>query len=225
LWLSNVGYGDVSGYQRLAPGAYTVAMRPHNAAATTPAAFKWVLNARAGQAYTTAAIGMNSHLHAIVLHDRVNPPQQGTGMVRVIQAASSAPQATLTAVDGPAIVRNLAFGHSTHYAPVPAGSWTIEARASENPAATARAKVRIASGTDSTIVLLDGKSGGLVLRTVLDAAGAGQMPAGSVPAGGGGTARPTTPHTGWLGMALLFALLGCGFVMAAWRRTGRQTNS
>ena len=32
LWLSGVGYGDVSAYQRFAPGLYSVSMRPHGAA-------------------------------------------------------------------------------------------------------------------------------------------------------------------------------------------------
>jgi hypothetical protein len=224
LWLSNVGYGDVSDYRRLAPGAYTVALRPHNAPASTPAAFKWVLNVHAGQVYTTAAIGTNHQLHTILLHDTLNPPKQGTGLVRVIQAASRAPHATLTAVNGPTITRDLAFGHATHYVAVPARSWTIEARSTGKPAVAARAKVRVASGTISTIVLLDGKSGGLALRTVLDAAGAGQMPGGGVPAGGGGTAQPVRSHIGWLGTALSFALLVCGCSVIAWRRTGRQTN-
>src|SRR5437879_10687996 len=38
LWLSEVGYGDVSGYERIASGPYAGAMRPHGAAASTPAA-------------------------------------------------------------------------------------------------------------------------------------------------------------------------------------------
>ena len=35
LWLSDVGYGDVSTYRRLTPGLYAVSMRPHNAPSTT----------------------------------------------------------------------------------------------------------------------------------------------------------------------------------------------
>src|SRR6266516_5787893 len=41
LWLSSVGYGDVSPYQWLKPGEYAVSMRPHGAAPSTPAALRW----------------------------------------------------------------------------------------------------------------------------------------------------------------------------------------
>jgi hypothetical protein len=39
--LSDVGYGDVSDYSPLAPGQYTVGMRPHGADPSTPVVFSW----------------------------------------------------------------------------------------------------------------------------------------------------------------------------------------
>jgi hypothetical protein len=215
LWLADVGYGDVSPYRRLAAGGYTVSMRPHNAPASTPAALSWVLHARAGQAYTAAAVGMNRQLHGIVLHDALNPPAAGTGLVRVIQAASRAPKATIAAINGPVIVTDAAFATSTRYASVPAGTWPVRARSDTTPARTVTTDVRINSSSVSSIVLLDGKAGGLTLRTVVDAAGATRMPGGAVPAGGGGTAARPGSGLGWTGPAALLGalLLGCAITL------------
>lgn len=212
LWLSGVGYGDVSPYRRLAPGLYAVSMRPHNAPASTPPALSWTLNAQAGRAYTAAAVGMNKQLHGIILRDELTPPGAGHGLVRVIQAASRAPRATVTALHGVVVAKNAAFATSTPYTTVPAGNWVVQARSVSTPSVATTAAVRIASDSVSSIVLLDGKARGITIRTVVDAAGAAIIPGGPVPAGGGGTAP--RPHDGWTGAALLggLALAGAGVI-------------
>ena len=60
LWLSSVSYGDVSHYSPINPGVYAVSMRPHGAAASTPAVLTWTVNIAAGSAYTAAAVGTNN---------------------------------------------------------------------------------------------------------------------------------------------------------------------
>lgn len=215
LWLSGVGYGDVSPYQRFTPGVYAVSMRPHGAAASTPAALSWTLNARAGQAYTAAAVGMNKQLHGIVLRDQLTPPGSGRGLVRVIQAASRAPHAEVAATGGPVVTKDAAFATSTPYTTVPAGTLPVHANSVSKPSLAANASVKVASGSVSSIVLLDGKSGGLAIRTVADAAGAAIMPAGAVPAGGGGTAP--RPDAGWGGPVLIGIVIAAGCVFGARR--------
>lgn len=224
LWLSGVGYGDVSPYQRLAPGVYAVSMRPHGAAASTPAALSWTLNARAGQAYTAAAVGMNKQLHGIVLRDELTPPGTGHGLLRVIQAASRAPHAAVGAVGGPVVTRSAAFATSTPYATIPAGTLSLHANSVATPTLATDASVHIASGSVSSVVLLDGQGGGLTIRTVVDAAGASIMPSGAVPAGGGGTAP--RPSDSWTSAALLGAVGVAGLgVICLWHvrtRTSRR---
>ncbi len=222
LWLSDVGYGDVSPYRLFPSGLYAVSMRPHGAPSSTPAALSWTLNARPGQAYTAAAVGMNSKLHGIILDDQLNQPPAGQGLIRVIEAASRAPKARVAAVGGPVITPSAAFATATGYTSVPAGDWTIRATSLSAPSVTATAPVDVASGTVDSIVVLDGKQDGITLRTVVDAAGAAAVPAGPVPAGGGGTAA--RPGAGWAGEAGLvggaaLALVACcGCVLAGRRR-------
>jgi hypothetical protein len=216
LWLSGVGYGDVSPYQRFAPGVYAVSMRPHGAAASTPAALSWTLNARAGQAYTAAAVGMNKQLHGIVLRDELTPPGAGHGLVRVIQAASRAPHAAVAAKGGAVVTKSAAFATSTPYTSVPAGNLPVHANSVSKPSLAADASVQVPSGSVSSIVLLDGQAGGLAIRTVADAAGAPITPVGAVPAGGGGTAP--RPDDGWAGVAWFGVLAVAGAAFAILRR-------
>jgi Domain of unknown function (DUF4397) len=209
LWLTDVGYGDVSPYFRLAPGLYVVSMRLHGAAASTPPAFSWNANVQAGSAYTAAAIGHNAALHGIVLRDTLSMPPPGHAMVRVIQAASRAAHATFAAKNGPVVASNVAFGTTTGYTEIPSGTWPIEASSTESPSVTSSTSVSVKPGSVNSLVLLDSKSSGVTLRSVVDASSAATPPAGAVPAGGGGTA-PKADHSlpvqlwtlGLLGVAL-----------------------
>ncbi|MEP7021070.1 MAG: DUF4397 domain-containing protein [Pseudonocardiales bacterium] len=205
LWLSSVGYGDVSSYERVTPGLYAVAMRPHGAAASTPAALSWTLKAGAGRAYTAAAVGMNKQLKGIVLRDELAQPRAGTGSLRVIQAASTAPHVDVLAQGGPTIARDAAFATQTSYTAVPAGSISIVAKSVGKPSIQASAHVTVAAGSIGTVVVLDTPNGGITLHTLLDAAGAGTVPFGSVPAGGGATAAGAPQRTDWLALSVTVA--------------------
>jgi len=203
LWLPNVGYGAVSDYRAVAAGLYVVAMRAHGAAASTPPIVSWNLNVKSGKAYTAAAIGSNRALKTVVLNDDLSEPSGGTGRVRVIQAASRAPKADIGAASGQSIARNVAFGSTTGYVSLPAGTWILRARALGGSGFTASGQVSIASGSVTSILLVDAPPGGIAVRSVLDAAGTGTVPVGAVPAGYGGTAaghaRPRSASSGAVG--------------------------
>jgi hypothetical protein len=198
LWLSGVGYGDVSGYERLKPGLYAVSMRPHGAAPSTPAALSWTLDARPGAAYTACAVGLNAQLHGIVLHDDLAPAPAGQTRVRVIQAASRASHADVTAIGGPTIARNVAFATSTHYTDVAAGHYTIKASAVGDSSIQASTPVSLQPDTVHTVVVLDSHGSGIAVRVLDDAAGASVPPVGAAPTGGGGTASSDDPDAGWV---------------------------
>jgi len=222
LWLSSVGYGDVSPYEWLKPGAYAVSMRPHGAAASTPAALSWTFTPKAGHAYTAAGVGMNKNLQGVIIEDELNPPSAGHGLVRVIQAASRAPHADVTAQNGTVLARSVAFSETTPYSTLAAGNVKVTAEADGADLNTS-AMVDVKSASVSSLVLLDGQNGGLTLRTIADAAGATTRPLGSVPAGGGGTAPLPSlrsehgdgPLTWLAGVAVL---IGCAALIALRRR-------
>jgi hypothetical protein len=188
LWLSDVTYGDVSGYKPITAGAYAVSMRPHGAASSTPAALTWTVNISPGSAYTAAAVGTNNQLRGIVLKDSTSTPGPKTGMVRVIQASSQAGHVSVNAQNGPSIVGDIAYGSASSYVSVPAGTWNIVTKSSSTPSLSGQLSLTVAGGSRSSVVLLDQAGGGLTVRSVVDASGATTVPVGSVSAGGGGTA-------------------------------------
>ena len=219
LWLASVGYGDVSPYNWLKPGVYAVAMRPHGAAASTPPALTWTFTAKEGHAYTAAGIGMNKELRGVIFEDELSMPAAGDGLVRVIQAASRAPHASITAQNGTVLAKSVAFATTTPYTTVPAGTWQVTA-AVVGQSLTTTAPADIKSGGVNSVVLLDGQNGGLAIRTLIDAAGATVRPIGSVPGGAGGTAhRPDGADLTWIWAAGLSALGAGGLVALARRRS------
>jgi uncharacterized protein DUF4397 len=218
LWLSDVGYGDVSTYRRLTPGLYAVSMRPHNAPSTTKPALTWSVNLGAGRAYTAAAIGENAALHGVVYDDALAGPAAGHALVRVVQASSRAGHVKVLA-NGQTLTADCAFGCTTPYRTVASGHWSVDAQSASGAAASARAQVTVASREILTVVVLDAKSGGVLLHPLVDAAGAAVAPNGAVPAGGGGTApRPGgngAIEGSLVGIAALALSVGVG---AVWRR-------
>jgi hypothetical protein len=229
LWLTSVGYGDVSPYRRLKAGLYAVSMRPAGAPASSPVALRWTLNARAGDAFTAAAIGMNKDLHGIVLRDDLASPTPGHARVRVIEAASRASRANVEVVGGPVLADSVAFGSSTPYRTVAAGPLRLRATADATQSVRATSGLDAESGSVYTAVLLDAKgSGGVMLRSLQDSAGAGAMPKGAVPAGGGGTAlrpRVASGTPAWIGAIAALAVTGlCAGLLGA-RRVRRPRAS
>lgn len=219
LWLTSVGYGDVSPYRQVKPGFYAVSMRKHGASASSPAALSWTADLRPGHAYTAAAVGMNSQLHGIVVGDELKPPSSGNGRVRVIQAASRLPHAKVYAANGPVLAASAAFGTTTPYTTVPAGNWAVHATSVSSPRLTTTSDITIHSGSVESLAVLDAKGGGVTIRPLVDAAGARAVPAGAVPAGGGGTAPgPSGPSLPII--AATVALIGV--IAGAALRLGRR---
>jgi hypothetical protein len=211
LWLSSVSYGDVSPYRSIAPGVYAVSMRPHGAAASTPAVLTWTVNISPGSAYTAAAIGTNGQLRGIVLPDDVNAPAAGTGLVRVVQASSQAGHVSVRANGGPVLTSDTGYGAASTYMTVPAGHWTVQVQSKSTPQLSMNVGVSVASESVTSVVVLDKSGGGLAVRTVLDASGAGVIPNGSINAGGGGTAV----HSGSSVYSLLSWAALCGAALVA----------
>lgn len=223
LWVTNEGYGAISQYQRIAPGAYVVSMRPHSAPASSKPVLTWTLNAKAGAAYTAAAIGRSASLQAVILTDELTPPAAGTGRVRIVQAASAAPSVSVEANGGVDLASKLPFGSTSGYKTVPTGTWDVRVTADAGSATAATGSVAVPAGSSSTVVVLDGTGNTLKLTSVQDSASSGTMPRGSVNAGGGGTATSFAPEHSSSALvpgllAALAVLLSAGVCLASRRR-------
>lgn len=228
VWLTKVTYGTVSPYQSLSPGVYTVAMRPAGASPSTRPMLTWTLNARSGGAYTVAGVGAGSAVRGVVIPDDLSAPPAGQGRVRVIQAASRAPVATVSATSGAVIAQQARFATVTSYAALPAGTWDVKAVSRSMPSVVATSPVKVQSGQNTSILLLDAKSSGITLRTLLDSSSSGVMPSSAVPAGAGGTAQHVINSGGgfsrasWLAGAAALLILAAFSLLMSGRRSSPE---
>jgi hypothetical protein len=221
--LSNVSYGDVSKYQRIKSGSYTVSMRPAGADPSTPAAISWTLDAKPDSVSTAMAIGMNQHPQARVLSDDLTPPPTGQALVRVIQASERAKTVDVTADNGLVLASKVPFADITDYTTVPAGSWPITTRSVDNRDITTGTDVTLKAGGANTVVVLDDVGQGISMRVVDDALGTDLPPIGPPETGDGATAMPdVSPRRvalwGFSGVMTLAAAV----VLFGFRRAGKN---
>ncbi len=127
-------------------------------------------------------------------------------MVRVIQASLRPHRVTVT-VDGRALSRDQDFGSVTPYRSVRPGTWTVRVVGAREHAT---ARVRLASGSSNTLVVLGGRDH-LAISAQQDSAGIKAV------AGGGASLAAVPPKPGrspiaWLVLAGTSLLLGLAWV-------------
>jgi hypothetical protein len=194
--LDHVAYGDVSPYESVASGEYTVAMRQAGAAPSTKPVLSTTVDVVSGHAYTVAGMGPLSGLRLQVIDDSL-AMTPNAALVRVIQASMHQNSVTVTA-GSTTLGSDLNFTTVTPYKAVKPGTVTVSAVGeSEHGSAT----FTLAADTIYTIVVLD-DSGHLGLASLVDSSGSKVMPEGGAATGFGGTAaRPGAPLLPWLGAA------------------------
>jgi Domain of unknown function (DUF4397) len=202
--LHHVAYGDVSPYEQVPAGDYTVAMRAAGAVSTSAAVISASVDVAPGHAYTVAGLGPESGLRLQVLDDQLTTPP-GQALVRIIQA--SLKQSVVSVTWGSdKLQSSLKFGAVSSYQTVSPGTATLTVSGGGD---TATSSVPLAAGTVHTLVVLDGANG-LQIDNLLDAAGSGTAPVGGAGTGFGGMAprAPSSPLP-WL------AAIGAGLLLLA----------
>jgi hypothetical protein len=196
--LHHVSYGTVSGYEQVAAGDYTVAMRIAGAKPGSKPVLSTAVDVAPGHSYTVAGMGPAAGLRLVVIPDRLTTPR-GRALVRVIQASMQQDTVTVTA-DQKALASNLKFASVTSFRTVRPGTWTVTVKGSSE---TATASIPLSAGSIHTLVVLD-DPGKLAIDDLLDASGSKVAPTGAVPTGLGGTApRPGAPLLPWAAAGLV----------------------
>lgn len=211
--LHGVGYGDASGYQSVAAGEYTVAMRLAGAAPGSKPVLSTTVNVASGAAYTVAGVGPLNGIRLQILGDRLTTPP-AKALVRVIQASMHQARVTVTA-GAKVLGRGLPFTTVTGYQVLSPGTVTVSAAgATENGSG----QFTLAPDTVYTFVVLD-DPGHLMLEALVDAQGSRAIPSGGAATGLGGTApRPGDSLLPWLGAAAAGILVAAGGVFRLRRR-------
>jgi Domain of unknown function (DUF4397) len=218
--LHHVAYGDVSPYEKVSPGQYTVAMRAAGAKASSPPVLSTSVHIASGGAYTVAGMGPNKGLRLQVFQDRLTTPQ-GKSLVRVIQASLKHNKVTIMA-GGQTLAKSLPFAHVTSYVTAIPGTWRVHA---EGMGAMGAKDVTLSAGSIYTLVVLDSAGNGLQIDPLEDAAGSTVMPQGGAATGLGGTAPSSAPSPVlWVSLVAAGALLASAgaFRMRRVRGTARH---
>ncbi|MFJ4225292.1 DUF4397 domain-containing protein [Microbacterium sp. NPDC089695] len=195
--LDGVGYGDVSTYEELPAGTYTVSMVPAGASGSSVPVISETVTIDSGTATTVAAYGPTDDLQVRSFDDDLTEPAAGSARIRLIQASTITPEVDVTTAQGDAIARDARAGSATGYAEIPAGDWSLDLT---GEGVSDTAQVSVAPGSVTTLFVLDTASGGLTILPVLDSASVGDVPDGGVDTGGGflgstdaaSTPRPAT---------------------------------
>lgn len=219
LTVPGVSYGTISEYQDVPEGVYSVSMREAGADPAAPPVLSTTVQVGSDSARTVAGVGRFADLGLEVLEDDLALPPAGQARVRVVSAAATAPTLDATA-GGTRIADDLAFAEAGEYTTVAGDAGRLQVTVDGQPT---ELPLDLAAGSVYSLFVLDRPEGGLTVRTVLDAAGSGVVPAGGVEAGAGGTAGGDDLHpatVGGLVGATVLAGAGAGLVLGRRSRRG-----
>jgi WD40 repeat protein len=163
-------YGDVSSYQVVNPGSYTVKMRSAGSSASSTPVYTTSVTVQPGRSYTAAALTVKAGGgQVMVLNDSLTTPA-GKSLVRVIQASLRQKTVKFYCSCGGYITTGAAPGSVSADAAIPPGNWTMTATGSS---AKASLPVRLTADTVHTELVLDTTGGGIQVVNLVDSAGPG----------------------------------------------------
>ncbi|RKR73381.1 DUF4397 domain-containing protein [Frondihabitans australicus] len=182
--LDDVTYGQVSPYKELPDGTYTVAMRAAGAAASAKPVISDSITVATGKPITVVAYGKNAALKTTVFQDDLTAPAAGDARIRLVQAATVSKSVSVKTSTGTPVATNAPFGSASGYASVGAGKWTLDLTGKQKATAST-ANVSLASGSITTLFVLDNSKNGITIVPVVDSAATTTTPKGGVQTGGG----------------------------------------
>lgn len=205
------GYGNVTPYSTLAPGAYTVSMRPAGAPASSAPALTATVELEPGTAYTMLVFenGPNGTIRGELLTDDLSAPPPNSGKVRLVQGATGQAPVDVTTADGTTLASGLQYGQIADYVTLPAGQRQLTLSSGEK---SVQATLDVKAGSTSTVVVLGSPDTGLTLSPLPDSTGVANAPTGGVETGAGGTATSATSATSAIPTAALGAAAALSLV-------------
>jgi hypothetical protein len=125
--LSNVSFGEFSGWVNVPAGEHQVQVVPTGEAAEA-AVIDAMVTVEAGAAYHIAATGLVADIQPAIFQVDLSGLDDDTARVRVIHASPDAPAVDVAITGGDVIVPNLEFPNASDALEVPAGSYDLEVR-------------------------------------------------------------------------------------------------
>ena len=204
--LTDVAFGKYSDYVALPAGAHKFQVVATGT--TGPAVIDVTPTLEAGKYYTVIAANQLASIQPLLLVDDLATPAAGKFHLRVVHASPDAPAVDVAVAGGPVLVSNLAFPKNTEFAPVDAGTYTVEVR----PAGTTNAvltlpNVKFEAGKLYTVIATGLVNGTPALSAIAIAADPAPAMTAAPPMG--------MPSTGVADTAGLWLVLGGLIVLGA----------
>ncbi|MBB5857906.1 DUF4397 domain-containing protein [Amycolatopsis umgeniensis] len=202
--IRKAGYGAVTPYSSVAPGAYTISMRPADAAASSPPALSATIEIKETSAYSLLvfANGPGGGLQGDLVQDDLTAPAAGNGRVRVVQGSAALAPVTVTGPDGKAVASDAAYGVTTPYTNLPEGRWPLKLTSG---GASSESTVDVKAGSTTSLLVTE-NGAGLKTEPIADGATLPDPPKLGVETGGGGTAENSLPWWPFAALPVLAAL-------------------
>jgi hypothetical protein len=125
--LSNLAFGEFSGWVALPAGEYQVAVTPTGMGSES-AVIDAAIAVEAGMAYHVAATGTVAEIAPAIFPADVSMLDEGNARVRVIHTSPDAPAVDIAVAGGDVLIPNLAFPSASDFLEVPAGTYDLEVR-------------------------------------------------------------------------------------------------
>ena len=192
--LRGIAYRDVTDYAAVAPGSYTVSVRPAGAAPDSTPMISATVDLAPGSATSVFAIGDKDKIRGRVFTDDLSAPPRGEAKVRLISATMQDMVLGAQLQGGPDLGDGIEIGDATPYYNVEAREWKADVEVSGAMNASLTRSVTVQGGGVYTVLVLPDEAGGLELKPIEDATASSTMPSAGtgVDTGGGALAMDST---------------------------------
>jgi hypothetical protein len=126
--LSNISFGEFSGWVALPAGDYQIQVTPTGQGAES-AVIDATVSVEAGVSYHIAATGTVAEIAPQIYQADLSQAGEGNARIRVIHTSPDAPAVDIALTGGDVLVSGLAFPDASGFLDVPAGTYDLEVRA------------------------------------------------------------------------------------------------
>ncbi|MDX5481721.1 MAG: DUF4397 domain-containing protein [Hymenobacteraceae bacterium] len=145
-----LNYPDNTGYLEVDEGTRNIKVTPAGAGAAN-AVINADIDFDEDQNYSIFAVDEVANISALVLEDDLTDPATGRAHVRFVHLSPDAPAVDVAVQNGPVLFPNTAFRGATAFAPVDAGTYTLEVRLAGTDDVVLTEEVTLQSGVIYTI--------------------------------------------------------------------------
>lgn len=131
LIISDLAYGNYSGYLSIPEGTYKITL--YAAGTKNNPVLENMLTVNKNSILTVAAVGMLNNIGLVAIADANQTRKPGKAMIRFLHLSPNAPAVDITLPNGTVVFSNISFRNLTHYIDVIPENYTLQVRVAGTP--------------------------------------------------------------------------------------------